>query len=219
MHGHAIARARPGMCGIIAGCPSRPESTRCACGISLGLVRGRYPGYAADVPAEGPVWGASCAPTRARGRGARPQARRLPGGPSAGRAVPRAGPTRTNTHRRTRPGRARPAARPRGRGREPEPGQTRVLINSAPARCAGANCAKQRPRFARFGRASPGGRGRRRPTLSGDCRQSSRGEAGPTARAERGGKKKQPLTGLRCSGMREHGVYVMAHAVPRRLGA
>lgn len=89
MHGHAIGRARPGMCGIMAGCPSRPESTRCACGISLGLVRGRCSGRGPSVgrvmrpdagpragvrarrradPLEAPVRGALCP---ARGRHAR----------------------------------------------------------------------------------------------------------------------------------------------------
>lgn len=54
--------------------------------------------------------------------------------------------------------------------------------------------------------ARPGGRGRRRRTSSGDCRQSSRGEAGPTARAERGGVSGPH--GPSCSGMREYGQAV-----------
>ena len=152
------------------------------------------------------MWGASCAPTRARGRGARPQARRSSGGPSAGRVVPRAGPTnaRTPTDAPDRGAPDQPPGRAGGAARRAAPNASFDLTRRG--RVVAPRVVQNRDRVLWDSDARPGGRGRRRRTSSGDCRQSSRGEAGPTARAERGGVSGPH--GPSCSGMREYGQAV-----------
>lgn len=187
MHGHAIARACPGMCGIIAGCPSRPESTRCACGISLGLVRGRCSG-------RGPSVGRVMRPDAGARAGCAPAGAQIPWRPQCGaRCAPRGADT--HEHPPTHPTGARQTSRQAAReGPHAEPHQTCVLINSAPARCAGANCAKCGSRFVGLGCAA----GRARPAAAHIVGRLSpvqprRGGANGQGRARR--QKNSPLRG------------------------
>lgn len=135
---------------------------------------------------QGPVWGASCAPTRARGRGCAPAGAQIPWRPQCGaRCAPRGADT--HEHPPTHPTGARQTSRQAAReGPHAEPHKTCVLINSAPARCAGANCAKCGSRFVGLGCAA----GRARPAAAHVVGRSSpvqprRGGANSQGRARR----------------------------------
>ena len=98
--------------------------------------------------------GARHAPRRGREGGVRARRRADPlEAPVRGALCP----ARADTHEHppTHPTGARQTSRQAAReGPHAEPHKTGVLINSAPARCAGANCAKQRPRFVGLGCAA-----------------------------------------------------------------
>ena len=106
--------------------------------------------------------GARHAPRRGPEGGVRARRRAGSWRPQCGaRCAPRGADT--HEHPPTHPTGARQTSRQAAReGPHAEPHKTCVLINSAPARCAGANCAKQRPRFVGLGCAA----GRARPAAA-----------------------------------------------------
>lgn len=141
--------------------------------------RGRCSGRAPSV-------GRVMRPDAGARAGCAPAGAQAPWRPQCGaRCAPRGADT--HEHPPTHPTGARQTSRQAAReGPHAEPHKTCVLINSAPARCAGANCAKQRPRFVGLGCAA----GRARPAAAHVVGRSSpvqprRGGANSQGRARR----------------------------------
>lgn len=134
------------MCGIIAGCPSRPESTRCACGISLGLVRARRAQCGArHAPRRGPEGG-----VRARRRAGSLEA------PVRGALCPARGRhARTPTDAPNRGAPDQPPGRAGGAARRAAPNASFDLIRRGP-RCGPRELCKTATAFCAIRQGEPG---------------------------------------------------------------
>lgn len=166
------------MCGIIAGCPSRPESTRCACGISLGLVRARRAQCGArHAPRRGPEGG-----VRARRRAGSLEA------PVRGALCPARGRhARTPTDAPNRGAPDQPPGRAGGAARRAAPNASFDLIRRGP-RCGPRELCKTATAFCGTrmrGREGAAGGGARRRAIVASPAAARRGHSQGRARRQK----------------------------------